>query len=124
MADTAVAMEGMTEARRRRLVLLARLLTALTVLGVVAGLVLSLASQEPIDQGLLVAFALFPIVGYLMATRRPDNSLSWIMVGIGVAMGIGGFLNSHGSYAVHGGVGGLTLGLIAVSLDPRCGCRS
>ena len=117
MADTAVAMEGMTEARRRRLVLLARLLTALTVLGVVAGLVLSLASQEPIDQGLLVAFALFPIVGYLMATRRPDNSLSWIMVGIGVAMGIGGFLNSYGSYAVHGGVGGRTLGLIAVSLD-------
>jgi signal transduction histidine kinase len=110
-------MEGTTEVRRRRLVLLARLLFALTVLGVAAGLWLSIVDQEPTDQGLLVAFALFPIVGYLMATRRPDNSLSWIMLGIGVAIGVGGFLGSYGSYAVHGGIGGRTFGLIAVSLD-------
>ncbi|HEV8053510.1 MAG TPA: histidine kinase, partial [Candidatus Limnocylindrales bacterium] len=107
----------MTEARRRRLVLLARLLSALTVLGVAAGLWLGAIDQQPTDQGLLLAFALFPVVGYLMATRRPDNSLGWIMLGIGVAMGVGGFLGSFGSYAVHGGIGGRTLGLIAVSLN-------
>lgn len=109
--------EHMTEARRRRLVLLARLLSALTVLGVAAGLWLSTLDQGPTDQGLLLAFALFPFVGYLMATRRPDNSLSWIMLGIGVAIGVGGFLESYGGYAVHGGIGGRTLGLIAVSLN-------
>ena len=80
----------MTEARRRRLVLLARLLSTFTVLSVLIGLWLSTIDQAPTDVGLLLAFALFPIVGYLMATRRPDNSLSWIMVGIGVAIGVGG----------------------------------
>jgi signal transduction histidine kinase len=115
--DATIGIEGMTEVRRRRLVLLARLLTALTVLGVAAGLWLGAIDQQPTDQGLLVAFGLFPFVGYLMATRRPDNSLSWIMVGIGVAIGLGGFLASYGSYAVHGGIGGQTLGLIAVALD-------
>ena len=116
--DTTIDMEGMTkEARRRRLILLARLLSALTVLGVAAGLWLSIVDQGATDQGLLVAFALFPIVGYLMATRRPDNSLSWIMLGIGVSIGVGGFLGSYEGYAVHGGIGGRTFGLIAVSLN-------
>jgi signal transduction histidine kinase len=114
---TTDGIEHMTETRRRRLVLLARLLSALTVLGVAAGLWLSTLDQQPTDQGLLLAFALFPVVGYLMATRRPDNSLSWVMLGIGVAIGLGGFLGSYGGYAVHGGIGGRTLGLIAVSLN-------
>jgi signal transduction histidine kinase len=117
MVDRSEGIEGMREVRRRRLVLLARLLSALTVLGVAAGLWLSAVDQQPTDQGLLLAFALFPFVGYLMATRRPDNSLSWIMLGIGVAIGVGGFLGSFGGYAVHGGIGGRTLGLIAVSLN-------
>ncbi len=107
----------MTEVRRRRLVLLARLLSAFTVVGVAAGLWLAAVDHQPADQGLLLAFALFPFVGYLMATRRPDNALSWIMLGIGVAIGVGGFLGSYGSYAAHGGIGGHTLGLVAVSLN-------
>ncbi len=52
-----------------------------------------------------------------MATRRPENSLGWLMVGIGVAIGLGSFLGSYAGYAVHGGIGGRRLGLIAVSLD-------
>jgi signal transduction histidine kinase len=117
MMEATEGIEPMTAARRARLVLLARVVTGLTVLGIVAGLWLSTMDPEPNDVGLLFAFGLFPIVGYLMATRRPDNSLSWIMLGIGVAMGLGGFLGSYGGYAVHGGVGGRTLGLIAVSLN-------
>ncbi len=115
--ETAEAIEGMTEVRRRRLVLLARVLSAFTVIGVAAGLLLAAVDQQPADQGLLLAFALFPLVGYLMATRRPDNALSWIMLGIGVAIGFGGFLGSYGSYAAHGGIGGRTLGLAAISLN-------
>ncbi len=117
MVEMSDGTEHMTEARRTRLVLLARLLSALTVLGIAAGLWLGAIDRQPTDQGLLLAFALFPVVGYLMATRRPDNSLGWIMLGIGVAMGVGGFLGSFGSYAVHGGIGGRTLGLIAVALN-------
>jgi signal transduction histidine kinase len=109
--------EHMTEVRRRRLVLLARIISALTVLGVAFGLWLSTFEQEPTDLGLLLAFALFPFVGYLMATRRPDNSLSWLVLGIGATIGLGSVLESYGGYAVNGGIGGRTAGLIAVALD-------
>ena len=46
-----------------------------------------------------MAFALFPFVGYLMATRRPDNSLGWLMLGIGAAIGVGAFLGSYAGWA-------------------------
>ena len=99
-------LEAMTAARRGRLVLLARVIAGFTVVGVAAGLWLSTIDQQPTDLGLVLAFGLFPIVGYFMATRRPDNSLSWLMQGIGVAIGIGAFLGSYAGYAFHGGIGG------------------
>jgi signal transduction histidine kinase len=107
----------MTDARRKRLRLLARVISGLTVLGVLVGLWVSTLDLVATDLGLLLAFALFPFVGYLMATRRPDNALSWIMLGIGAAVGLGAFLSSYAGYAVHGGIGGPHLGLIAESLD-------
>jgi signal transduction histidine kinase len=110
-------LEHMTAARRERLVLLARLISGLTVLGIVVGLWLSTIDREPTDTGFVVGFTLFPIVGYLMATRRPENSLGWLMVGIGAAIGLGSFLQSYAGYAVHGGIGGRQLGLIAESLN-------
>ena len=96
----------MTETRRRHLVLLARVLSAFTVVSVVVGLWLSTKDQIPTDFGLLLAFGLFPVVGYFMATRRPDNALSWLMVGLGVAIGIGALLSSYAGYALNGGIGG------------------
>ena len=45
-----------------------------------------------------------------MATRRPENSLGWLMVGMGAAIGLGAFLQSYAGYAVHGGIGGRQLG--------------
>ena len=107
----------MTETRRRHLVLLARLLSAFTVLSVLVGLWLSTMGGSTTDFGLLLAFGLFPIVGYFMATRRPDNALSWIMLGLGVAIGVGGILSSYAGYALNGGIGGRHLGLIAEALD-------
>ncbi|MFN8234143.1 MAG: histidine kinase [Actinomycetota bacterium] len=111
------AAEGMSPTRRRRLVLLARLITAWTVLGIAFGLWLSTLGDRIGDPGMLLAFGLFPVVGYLMATRRPDNSLSWIMLGIGAAMGLGSLADGYSAYAVGGGLGGRDLGLIAVALN-------
>jgi signal transduction histidine kinase len=107
----------MTATRRRRLILLARVITGFTIVSTAVGLWLSTIDREPTDLGLLMAFALFPVIGYLMATRRPDNSLSWIMLGIGAAIGLGAFLGSYAGWAVHGGAGGAHLGLIAESLN-------
>ena len=107
----------MTETRRKHLVLLARLLSTFTVLSVLIGLWLSTMDQGETDLGLLLAFGLFPVVGYFMATRRPDNALSWIMVGLGVAIGVGAVLSSYAGYALNGGIGGRQLGLIAEAFD-------
>ena len=107
----------MTETRRKHLVLLARVLSAFTVVSIVVGFWLSTKDQIPTDFGLLLAFGLFPVVGYFMATRRPDNALSWLMVGLGVAIGIGALLSSYAGYALNGGIGGPHLGLIAEAFD-------
>ncbi len=107
----------MTDARRARLILLARLIIGFTILGVAVGAWLATIDQQPTDMGLVLAFGLFPIVGYLMATRRPDNSLSWLMLGIGAAIGLGALLGSYAGYGLHGGIGGRELGLIAESLN-------
>jgi signal transduction histidine kinase len=117
MADRTDGLEQMTATRRRRLILFARTIAGFTVLGAAVGLWLSTVDHVPTDIGLLLAFALFPVVGYLMATRRPDNSLSWLMLGIGATIGLSTFLGSFAGYAVHGGIGGRELGLIAVSLS-------
>jgi len=117
VVETSATGEGMSEARRRRLVLLARLITAWTVLGIAFGLWLSTTGDRIGDPGMLLAFGLFPVVGYLMATRRPDNSLSWIMLGIGAAMGLGSLADGYSGYAVGGSLGGRTLGLVAVALN-------
>jgi signal transduction histidine kinase len=117
MAERIEDPRSMTTARRERLQLLARATFAFTILGVAVGFWLSFIDQEPTDLGLIFAFGLFPIVGYLMAIRRPENSLGWIMLGMGVAMAVGGVLSSYAGYAVHGGVGGRDLGLIAESLN-------
>ena len=107
MVDRSDGPETMTDRPpRARLVLLARIITGFTIVSSAAGLWLSTIDREPTDMGLLLAFALFPFVGYLMATRRPDNSLGWLMLGIGAAIGFGAFLGSYAGYAVHGGIGG------------------
>ena len=96
----------MTDDPPRAAVLLARILSGFTVVSVLLGLWLTTMSQQPTDLGLLLAFGLFPFVGYLMATRRPDNSLSWLMLAIGVAIGVGAILGSYAGYAFNGGIGG------------------
>jgi signal transduction histidine kinase len=97
---------------------LARVIFGLTILGIVASIWLSIL--DPHSQGidlLVVTFILFPVIGYLLATRRPDNAVSWLTLGVGAAVGLSAFLGAYASYAIHGGIGGSYIGGIAEALD-------
>ena len=67
------------------------------------------------DVGLLVAFSAFPLIGYVLAVRRPDNSIGWVMLGMGVFMGLP--FAAYATYAIHGGPGGRDLGLLFDAFD-------
>jgi signal transduction histidine kinase len=98
--------------------LLARIIFGLTILGIVAGIWLSLL--DPRRQGsliLTISFILFPIVGYLLTIRRPDNAVSWLTLGVGAALGLSTFLGFYASYAINTSAGGSHIGEIAEALD-------
>jgi hypothetical protein len=40
------------------------------------------------DAPFLVASLAFPVVGYLLASRRPENAITWLLAGVGVAFGM------------------------------------
>ena len=102
-----------------RLRLLARVIFGLTILGIAAGVWFSIidAGKFENDLAFLLSFCLFPIIGYILAIRRPDNAISWLMLGIGAALGLSAFVGSYASYAIHGGAGGNRLGAIALAFD-------
>jgi signal transduction histidine kinase len=99
--------------------LLARVISGLTILGIAAGIWFSIidAGKVQTDLAFLLSFCLFPIIGYILAVRRPDNAISWLMLGIGAVFGLNAFVASYASYAIHGGVGGYRLGAIALAFD-------
>jgi signal transduction histidine kinase len=105
-----------------RRVLLARAILTVTVAAVAAGVAFeildprhttSLLSEVPFG----VAFIAFPIVGYLLASRRPDNSISWLMCGVGVTFAVDILLGSYSTYALHGGAGGRDFGALIASIE-------
>lgn len=71
---------------------LARALFALILLEVLLGATLQILTSRRTgeswiaagDIGFIVAFILFPFVGLLIASRRPDNALGWLMLAIGL----------------------------------------
>jgi signal transduction histidine kinase len=107
--------------------LLARIMLGVFVVGTVGTFLIAYLDAEltgnPIlsaegalgDVGLLVAFSAFPIIGYLLAVRRPENAIGWVMLGMGVVMGIPNA--AYATYAVHGGPGGRELGLLLDAID-------
>ena len=99
--------------------LLARVIFGLTILGIAAGIWFSIldAGEVELDLAFLLSFCLFPIIGYVLAIRRPDNAISWLMLGIGAVFGLSALVGSYASYAIHGGVGGYRLGAIALAFD-------
>jgi MFS family permease len=108
---------------RRRI--LAHVIFALTLLGIVAGIVFAVLDARrgtrtghvTGDLTFILGFTTFPIVGYVLASRRPDNNVSWVMLGIGAALGLDAFLNSYAAYAIHGGGEGVTLGAAIAAID-------
>jgi tetratricopeptide (TPR) repeat protein len=83
-----------------RRIAVARIASSLTLLGFLVGLVFTVldANVAPTgsgssfsDFGFVIAFLPFPIVAYVLTTRRPDNAVGWLMQGMGV-----GVLRDHG----------------------------
>jgi hypothetical protein len=88
---------GLPEARLG-LRLLARIVFGLTILGVVASVWLSILDTQSQGSDLLViSFILFPVIGYVLATRRPDNAVSWLTLGVGAALGLSACLGAYAS---------------------------
>ena len=104
---------------------LARVLAALTVAGFAVGLTFAFldasvrppgASDDPLgDIGFVLAFAMFPVIGYVLASRRPENSLGWLMLGIGVFFGVTAIASELGSYLLHSGH--RDAGLVLIAFD-------
>ena len=99
--------------------LLARVIFGLTIVGIAAGIWFSVidAGKAETDLAFLLSFCLFPIIGYLLAIRPPDNAISWLMLGIGFAFGLNALVGSYAGYAIHGGLGGSRLGAIALAFQ-------
>lgn len=84
--------------------------------GVVAGGVLESGIPVPISQGLFMAVALtLPALGWLIATRRPENVLGWLLLAIALCSGLGGL---GVGYLLHFGATapGRDLALVAAAL--------
>jgi len=41
-------------------------------------------------------FIAFPVVGFILASRRPGNRVGWIVLGAGLALGLGFFCDRYG----------------------------
>ena len=100
-----------------RLRLVAHAAFGLTLLGLLAGLSLSIVNRTSSDAVFVLSFGLFPVVGYVLALRRPDNAVSWVMLGVGASLGLSAFTGAYADYAYHGGVGGRHLGEIVEAID-------
>jgi signal transduction histidine kinase len=126
-AEAAAGSELRDSPARSRRLLLARIMLGIFVVGTLATFVIAFLDTnltgEPImsargalgDVGLLVAFSAFPIIGYLLASRQPENTVGWVMLGMGVFMGIPNA--AYATYAIHGGPGGRDLGVLLEALD-------
>ena len=113
-----------TVGRSRRSVLLARVLAVVTLASFAIGLVFTFlaASIRPAGAGnplgditFVLSFAMFPVIGYVLASRRPENSVGWLMLGIGTFFGLTAILTSIGEYLLYSG--SRDLGLVLIAFD-------
>ncbi|HEX4941587.1 MAG TPA: histidine kinase [Actinomycetota bacterium] len=102
--------------------LLARILAGLTLVGFAIGLVYTFlaASIRPPGAGdplgdiaFVLSFAMFPVIGYVLAIRRAENSIGWLMLGIGTFFGLTALVISVGEYLFYSGDPGTGRLLIA-----------
>ncbi|HEY5906252.1 MAG TPA: hypothetical protein VIX39_10605, partial [Actinomycetota bacterium] len=84
----------------RRLRWLTRAALVIVVVGSAATITLEIAAGRA-DEAVFSALLLsFPVVGFFVLSRRPDNRLAWLMVAMGVFAAILGPLGGYGAYAV------------------------
>jgi len=106
-----------------RRLLLARVLLGVSIVGFLGAVAVATLdgglSRQEVDDDLVFAviFMTFPVVGYVVASRRPDNNVGWLMLGMGAYLGAFALLGTYGTYAIHGGPGGRDLGLILEALE-------
>jgi signal transduction histidine kinase len=104
--------------------LLARVVAGITLASVALGIVFTFlaASVRPAsspddplgDVGFVLAFAMFPVIGYVLATRRPENWIGWLMLGMGAFFGLTAIASELGVYLLFSGHRDAGLALIAV----------
>ena len=84
----------------RRLRWLTRAALVIVVVGSAATIALEIAAGRA-DEAVFSALLLsFPVVGFFVLSRRPDNRLAWLMVAMGVFAATMGPLTGYGAYAV------------------------
>jgi signal transduction histidine kinase len=102
---------------------LARVLLGVTIVGFLGAVVVATMdgglTGEEINGDVVfsIVFLTFPVVGYVVASRRPDNNVGWLMLGMGAYLGAFALLGTYGTYAIHGGPGGRDLGLLLEALE-------
>ena len=89
-------------------------LLAFMVVGAVTGLLLDVASDGPNDAAFAAALLIFPVMGFLVLLRRPRTRLGWLMMSMGLVIGLP--LQSFGAYALTTG-NGVALGKVAMALS-------
>ncbi|MGZ8632191.1 MAG: sensor histidine kinase [Actinomycetota bacterium] len=55
------------------------------------------------DVVLLLVSVMFSVVGVLIASRRPENSIGWLLLGIGVANGLSNVAGGYAEWAIYAG---------------------
>jgi signal transduction histidine kinase len=109
---------------RDRRVVLARVLGLLTLAGFVVGFLFTIldaihgtaGTGDPVgDLMYVVSFASFPVIGYVIATRRPENAIGWLMLGMGAFFGMSATISSIGWYLLH--TGRQDPGLVFLAID-------
>jgi uncharacterized membrane protein YeiH len=103
---------------------LAWFLWALVVLGLATGMAWNFLNrqvprEEPVVVGLFIGFVAlaFATVGALVASRRRENPIGWIFLGVAVAIGVGGgFADGYAAYTLLNEPGALPAGPFAAWL--------
>ena len=67
------------------------------------------------DISFVLSFAMFPVIGYVLASRRPENWIGWLMLGIGVFFGVTAVCSELGAYLIDSGH--RDAGLVLVAFD-------
>src|SRR5947208_15797355 len=57
-----------------------------------------------------VANLAVPVVGFVLASRRPANRVGWLFLAAGLARGLGGFVAAYGLHALVGAPGSFPAG--------------